>query len=138
VFYSTTPVSGAAGTGAIPAGMLASGSGAPSTYNISGLMGNSVTGPGYFASAVNNFTLSSGGPTVYFDVAVFQTGSSYANSTIRGQSGVFTGTLATGLTQPTYAQFGSFTIASVPEPTTLALAGLGGLASLVALRRKQA
>ena len=27
---------------------------------------------------------------------------------------------------------------SVPEPTTLALAGLGGLASLVALRRKQA
>ena len=27
---------------------------------------------------------------------------------------------------------------AVPEPTTLALAGLGGLASLVALRRKQA
>jgi hypothetical protein len=29
-------------------------------------------------------------------------------------------------------------VAPVPEPTTLALAGLGGLASLVALRRKQA
>jgi hypothetical protein len=30
------------------------------------------------------------------------------------------------------------TLSPVPEPTTLALAGLGGLASLVALRRKQA
>ncbi len=32
----------------------------------------------------------------------------------------------------------SFVATVVPEPTTLALAGLGGLASLVALRRKQA
>jgi PEP-CTERM motif len=32
----------------------------------------------------------------------------------------------------------SFVVAPVPEPTTLALAGLGGLASLVAFRRKQA
>jgi hypothetical protein len=32
----------------------------------------------------------------------------------------------------------NFLVAPVPEPTTLALAGLGGLASLVALRRKQA
>jgi hypothetical protein len=32
----------------------------------------------------------------------------------------------------------SFVAAPVPEPTTLALAGLGGLASLVAFRRKQA
>ena len=32
----------------------------------------------------------------------------------------------------------SLVLAPVPEPTTLALAGLGGLASLVALRRKQA
>ena len=31
----------------------------------------------------------------------------------------------------------NFSISPVPEPTTLALAGLGGLASLVALRRKQ-
>jgi hypothetical protein len=30
------------------------------------------------------------------------------------------------------------TLTAVPEPTTLALAGLGGLASLVALRRKNA
>jgi hypothetical protein len=33
---------------------------------------------------------------------------------------------------------GQMLVASVPEPTTLALAGLGGLASLIALRRKQA
>jgi hypothetical protein len=32
----------------------------------------------------------------------------------------------------------NFVVAPVPEPTTLALAGLGGLASLVAFRRKQA
>ena len=34
-----------------------------------------------------------------------------------------------------YADFSATT--AVPEPTTLALAGLGGLASLIALRRKQ-
>jgi hypothetical protein len=138
IYYSTSPVSGAAGTGALPAGMLASGSGAPSTYDISGTMGNYAAGAGYFASSVHNFTLSAGGPTVYFDVAVFTTGDTYANAPVRGQSGVFTGVLQSGINNPTYAQFGSFTIAAVPEPTTLALAGLGGLASLVALRRKQA
>jgi hypothetical protein len=33
--------------------------------------------------------------------------------------------------------FDNVTLSSVPEPTTLALAGLGGLASLMALRRKK-
>ena len=36
------------------------------------------------------------------------------------------------------AGFEGLVLAPVPEPATLALAGLGGLASLVALRRKQA
>jgi hypothetical protein len=134
VYYSLTPVSGPAGIGAIPDGLLASGSGAPSTTDQTSAMV-----AGYFHAA-NNFTLTSGGPTVYFDVVVYQTSAgSYANSAIRGQSGVFTGTLQSGINQPTFAQFGSFTVATaVPEPATLALAGLGGLASLVMLRRKKA
>jgi hypothetical protein len=38
---------------------------------------------------------------------------------------------------PTIANFGVFPLATIPEPTTLALAGLGGL-SLLFLRRKKA
>jgi len=62
-----------------------------------------------------------------------------------GRSGSFTeSTIANSASAPLTA-FGdngtglpSFVVAPVPEPTTLALAGLGGLASLVAFRRKQA
>ncbi|HEX4349393.1 MAG TPA: PEP-CTERM sorting domain-containing protein, partial [Verrucomicrobiae bacterium] len=67
-----------------------------------------------------------------------QTGQTYGSSLIRGHSAEFSSTLATGLTTPPYGLFSSFTVAAVPEPATLALAGLGGLASLVMLRRKKA
>jgi len=94
--------------------------------------GGTVTIPGY-----------SSGP-VTFEIVAFN-GSSYANSTIRGRTGAFTeSTIASSSSSP-LTNFGdngpgmpAFVVASVPEPTTLALAGLGGLASLVALRRKQA
>jgi hypothetical protein len=60
-----------------------------------------------------------------------------------GFSPIFIGTTATGTAPvpqlPAGLQQGTVDITTtVPEPTTLALAGLGGLASLVALRRKQA
>jgi hypothetical protein len=63
----------------------------------------------------------------------------------QGRSGSFTDSSIAGPGLPVTV-FGdnatggvpSFVVAPVPEPTTLALAGLGGLASLVAFRRKQA
>jgi hypothetical protein len=67
----------------------------------------------------------------------------YQGVSYTGFSSVFTGiTQASSIVGipdlPNGLFLGSFTVTAVPEPTTLALAGLGGLASLVALRRKQA
>jgi hypothetical protein len=102
----------------------------------------SITIPGW--------TAAGGAPT--FEVVAFN-GSTYANSTIRGRSGSFlqgSSLVAVGSSSPVPnlgdtasgsgpgGTFPSFYVTSVPEPTTLALAGLGGLASLVAFRRKQA
>jgi len=105
--------------------------------NGGGLFGgfaNQVTIPGYTSGAAD------------FIVQVFN-GSSYANSAIRGQSGVVgISVLATAANQlPTgglmsdngnvTAPLTAFTV-SVPEPTTFALAGLGA-AALMAIRRKK-
>ena len=47
------------------------------------------------------------------------------------------GSIATGTTPTGYLTgLTGFTVSSVPEPTTIALAGLG-LAALIAFRRKQ-
>jgi hypothetical protein len=58
-----------------------------------------------------------------------------------GQSSIFSVTLAAA-TDVTHIQdmhtMSSLNLTSVPEPTSLALAGLGGLGMLMALRRKQA
>jgi hypothetical protein len=137
VFYSLSPLTQAAGSADLLPGWTAS-SVSPSSTSLAGPM-ETGTHAGYFQAA-QNFTLNpyTAGSTVYFDIAVYQTGQTYGTSAVRGTSGSFSATLATGLNTPPYAQFGSFTVAAVPEPATLALAGLGGLASLVALRRKQA
>jgi PEP-CTERM motif len=75
----------------------------------------------------------------------FEIWASNAAGTIVGRSGSFTDSSIAGPGLPLTVMgdnavggFPSFLVAPVPEPTTLALAGLGGLASLVALRRKQA
>ncbi|HEY5297630.1 MAG TPA: PEP-CTERM sorting domain-containing protein [Verrucomicrobiae bacterium] len=105
------------------------------TGNYAGdFFGNGVTIPDYSSGAIT------------FIVEAYN-GSSYANSTgvgfWRGQSSAFTmPSIATG-TQPVpdfvgYLTPFSVSTLAVPEPTTLALAGLGGLASLVAFRRKKA
>jgi hypothetical protein len=101
---------------------------------------------GQFGVTLPSYTT---GPA-YFEVVAYN-GTAYndPSSSIQGISGVVTyATLATSanlhaagdmfldntdITTP----LTPFTVSPVPEPTTLALAGLGGLASLVAFRRKQ-
>ncbi len=89
-----------------------------------------VTIPGY-----------AGGP-ITFEVVAFN-GSSYANSTLRGRSGSFTMNSITMRVQDPPSLFGDNGqpmpdfIIPTPEPTTLILAALGGLVSLVMFRRKQ-
>jgi hypothetical protein len=64
------------------------------------------------------------------------------DSGFSGTSAPFTITPANSQA-PDYPDFSTavgyqaFTVAPIPEPTTLALAGLGGLVSFIALRRKQ-
>ena len=95
----------------------------------------SIQGPGLI---IGNYV---SGP-ITFEIVAYN-GSTYDTSSSRGRSGSFTMTSINNNT--VYSYFGdngtpspNFVVASVPEPTTLALAGLGGLASLVAFRRKQA
>jgi len=82
------------------------------------------------------------GAGITFEVVAFN-GSSYANSTVRGRSGSFTMASLNAAPAPLNhlgdngQPFPVMYVTSVPEPTTLALAGLGGLASLVALRREE-
>jgi hypothetical protein len=61
---------------------------------------------------------------------------------ISGDSAIFSAPVSasasSGATTMAQAVTGWTVTTAVPEPTTLALAGLGGLASLIALRRKQA
>jgi len=95
--------------------------------------GPGLTIPGYSGGAIT------------FEVIAYN-GSSYDNSTSRGRSGSFTmNSIRTDGIDSAFGDNGApmpnFVVGSVtpvPEPTTLALAGLGGLASLVAFRRKQA
>jgi len=95
--------------------------------------GGAVQIPGYVSGPIT------------WEVVAFN-GSSYANSSIRGRSGSFTdSSIANSASAPlttigdnTVGGMPNFVVAPVPEPTTLALAGLGGLASLVAMRRKNA
>jgi hypothetical protein len=86
-----------------------------------------------------NFNYSGTETTLYFEVAAFY-GTSYDTSTIRGRSAPFTADLVFGITVPSADQLDNLqpfqVFPLIPEPTTLALGGLG-LASLFLFRRKQ-
>ena len=82
--------------------------------------------------------------TLYFEVVAF-TGASYATAGgYAGHSATFQATLVQSPTLPNADQlnnlqpFSVYNVTSVPEPATLALAGLGGFGMLMAMRRKQA
>jgi hypothetical protein len=140
--YSLTPFTDTSGNGALNPLLSLSGAGTPSVNNVVTPFGTSGTQLGYFQGALNfQLTPYTTGTTVYFEVLAYQiSAGSYAASTVRGHSAVFSSTLIDGPALPQdigLAGFATYMVASVPEPTTLALAGLGGLASLVAFRRKQ-
>ena len=95
---------------------------------------------GYFDGARVAIPGYVGGP-ITFEVVAYN-GSSFANSTRRGRSGSFTmNSIATGWNPaPCLGDNGSAMpnfFVPTPEPTTLTLAGLGGLMALEAMRRKQ-
>ena len=132
LYFALGTVSAAPGNGVPPAGFTLIPTSSNGTYPSQ--VGN--PGPGFFDGAQCIVPGYSGGP-ITFDV--------YCLGGYTGSSGSFT--MAAGIrTDGVYSTFGdggsgsmpAFTVVPTPEPTTLALAGLGGLASLVALRRKKA
>jgi PEP-CTERM motif len=122
--------------GAFPLfGTSLGGTGADNTAYTGWFEGGIITIPGVTGS-------NSG--FVSFEVEAFNS-ASYAAATIRGISSIFQSPTtsssqgsAGGFTPGSWQSFTVQNVAAVPEPTTLALAGLGGLASLVMLRRKNA
>ena len=98
---------------------------------------------GFFTGATLTIGSYVSGP-ITFEVVAFN-GVDYASSSIRGRSGAFTmSSIDTSGVGSVFGDNGGVmpvmfaaSAAPVPEPSTLALAGLGGLAML-ALRRKKA
>lgn len=106
----------------------------------SAISGNNAASAGYFTGGqVKIPTYSSG--VIAFIVQAYN-GTSYAASSgpglWRGQSApLVMASIATGTTPTGYLNgLTGFTVTSVPEPTTMALGGLG-LAALMLFRRKQ-
>jgi hypothetical protein len=119
----TSPISGA--FTAIPSSLVSYDANGDGYFGASPI-GPTVTVPGYSSGAIS------------FEIFATNVG-----GTIVGRSGAWTESMI-GTSTQSVSFFGdngtapNFLVATVvPEPTTLALAGLGGLASLVAFRRKQ-
>lgn len=109
-----------------------------------GTDGGSGDGSGYQAGVLVSIPGWTSG-AVNFQWVVWNTATvgTFAPDTLVGQSAIFQMTPATDPSpnhpdMSTAIGYAPFTVAAVPEPTTLALAGLGGLASLMAFRRKKA
>jgi hypothetical protein len=149
LYYAVGNISGSIGADAsgtaIPSdlGALVLGSGAGSTAAFStstfGTDGQALSGATFTVPG----TLSAGGDTITVMLIAYN-GATYADSTVRGHSSAFTmPTSAATSNSPNpvgsyMSAFSVYSVTPVPEPSTLALAGLGGFGMLMALRRKKA
>ncbi len=144
LMYSLTPITDPAGIGNLLAGWSPAYQYPDSSSPANGLMTASFyagpDGDGFFSGGGNNAffflpTYLDGAP-VYFEVIAYS-GSSYATALNRGHSAAWGQALTTGLSQPLPIAFAPFNVYGIiPEPTTLALGGLG-LAALFLFRHKQ-
>ncbi len=122
----------------IPASPLALATGLGSTvdvYDSSGAAGV------FFANDPFAVPGGAAGGTVTLELVAYSTAAgSYAAAAYRGHSDPFTITMQSATTLPPTALVGygfqTFGIAPVPEPTTLALAGLGAAALMIFRKRK--
>jgi len=135
----STGLSEAAGTG-MPDASLGLGAGGGATTQIASA--NAGGNPGYYASLPSFNSGSTLNTTLTLEIVVYPTAAgSYASALYRIHSAAFSMATATASNpiQPLTGNSmpGTLEVAPVPEPTTLALSGLGGLALLL-MRRKKA
>jgi hypothetical protein len=99
----------------------------PLTASVSGGL---IVGPNFL---IPTYT---GNAPVYFEILAFN-GADYASSDIKGHSASWSVAMATGITGAPFAESGNWQVfAAIPEPSTIALAGIG-LAGLLAFRRRK-
>ena len=95
---------------------------------------------GYYINTSPGLVEGYSSGTITLEMVAYD-GASYGSSTHRGHSSAFTLTPATGnntppLTGDAMPTFSVFTVAAVPEPSILALSGIGA-AALMLIRRKK-
>ncbi|HVU09291.1 MAG TPA: PEP-CTERM sorting domain-containing protein [Verrucomicrobiae bacterium] len=137
LLYSLTPINDTAGAGPLSQGWTV---GSTALFDQPGVIAGYIQGPNLVLPSYTS-------GLVYFEIIAFN-GASYGAGTAYGHTASFSMPLATGTVQAWVADgnpanggsglISALVLQPVPEPATLALAGLGGLAALVAYRRKQA